>query len=115
MRIRFFGSVALQVVVTLFILAVTILILRRFGPFPDFNFRATKQGPHVQLSALSPGAWRFIVSGDSRNCGDVVMPSIAATAALTILQVSIGILGTFVRFTKPTRTWRRLPQRTARY
>jgi len=23
-------------------------------------------------------AWRFAVSGDSRNCGDVVMPAIAA-------------------------------------
>jgi hypothetical protein len=27
---------------------------------------------------LNPGEWRFIVSGDSRNCGDVVMPLIAA-------------------------------------
>jgi hypothetical protein len=24
------------------------------------------------------GAWRFAVSGDSRNCGDVIMPAIAA-------------------------------------
>src|ERR1700745_2803239 len=32
--------------------------------------------------AESPkGAWRFIVSGDSRNCGDVVMPAIAAHSA----------------------------------
>ena len=30
---------------------------------------------------LSPaGAWTFAVSGDSRNCGDVVMPAIAARA-----------------------------------
>jgi hypothetical protein len=28
--------------------------------------------------SLPPGSWRFIVSGDSRNCGDVVMPAIAA-------------------------------------
>ena len=27
------------------------------------------------------GTWRFIVSGDSRNCGDVVMPSIASHSA----------------------------------
>jgi hypothetical protein len=27
--------------------------------------------------ALSDAAWQFAVSGDSRNCGDVVMPSIA--------------------------------------
>ncbi len=29
----------------------------------------------------APGTWRFIVSGDSRNCGDVVMPAIAAHSA----------------------------------
>lgn len=27
---------------------------------------------------LASGTWRFIVSGDSRNCGDIVMPAIAA-------------------------------------
>jgi hypothetical protein len=27
---------------------------------------------------LPAGSWRFIVSGDSRNCGDIVMPAIAA-------------------------------------
>ena len=26
----------------------------------------------------NPGEWRFIVSGDSRNCGDIVVPAIAA-------------------------------------
>ena len=30
---------------------------------------------------LPAGPWRFIVSGDSRNCGDVVMPTIAAHSA----------------------------------
>src|SRR5712691_7380747 len=30
-------------------------------------------------SNTSPGPWRFAVSGDSRNCGDVVMPAIAAS------------------------------------
>ncbi len=30
------------------------------------------------IAPLPPGSWRFIVSGDSRNCGDVVMPAIAA-------------------------------------
>jgi len=28
----------------------------------------------------APASWYFMVSGDSRNCGDVVMPSIAAAA-----------------------------------
>jgi hypothetical protein len=29
----------------------------------------------------SSGSWRFIVSGDSRNCGDVIVPAIAANSA----------------------------------
>jgi len=32
----------------------------------------------VRTEPFIPGTWRFIVSGDSRNCGDVVMPAIAA-------------------------------------
>jgi len=32
------------------------------------------------LAAQSGGSWRFVVSGDSRNCGDIVMPAIAAGA-----------------------------------
>jgi len=35
----------------------------------------------VSGAALPEGSWRFIVSGDSRNCGDVVMPAIAAQSA----------------------------------
>jgi hypothetical protein len=29
------------------------------------------------LSAQTPNTWSFAVSGDSRNCGDIVMPGIA--------------------------------------
>jgi hypothetical protein len=29
-------------------------------------------------AAPPPGAWKFAISGDSRNCGDIVMPAIAA-------------------------------------
>jgi hypothetical protein len=32
-------------------------------------------------SQLGDGAWQFVVSGDSRNCGDVIMPAIAADSA----------------------------------
>ncbi len=32
-------------------------------------------------SQLGEGAWQLIVSGDSRNCGDVIMPAIAADSA----------------------------------
>jgi Calcineurin-like phosphoesterase len=35
----------------------------------------------VQLQPLSGDTWRFVVSGDSRNCGDVVMPAIEAQSA----------------------------------
>jgi hypothetical protein len=34
----------------------------------------------AQNPPASGAAWTFIVSGDSRNCGDVVMPGIAASA-----------------------------------
>ena len=30
---------------------------------------------------LPEGSWRFIASGDSRNCGDIIMPAIAAHSA----------------------------------
>lgn len=32
------------------------------------------------FTARAQSAWNFAVSGDSRNCGDLVMPTIAATA-----------------------------------
>src|SRR5438270_13607959 len=38
---------------------------------------ASAQAPHQQKNNSD---WNFAVSGDSRNCGDVVMPSIAANA-----------------------------------
>src|SRR6476661_6089569 len=37
--------------------------------------------PHPATAQQSSnGTWRFLASGDSRNCGDVVMPGIAETA-----------------------------------
>ncbi len=48
---------------------------------------ATAQGapsPEPKSPGATPlpeGSWRFIVSGDSRNCGDIVMPAIAAHSA----------------------------------
>ena len=40
--------------------------------------------PHSGLCADkkdAPQTWTFAVSGDSRNCGDVVMPAMAADAS----------------------------------
>jgi hypothetical protein len=39
------------------------------------------RGDSNSAAALPEGSWRFIVSGDSRNCGDIVMPTIAAHSA----------------------------------
>jgi len=72
--LRFIGS--------LVILAVAIYVV-------VIKFRTSYSGnPRKELAATSPvapslaaGSWRFIVSGDSRNCGDVVMPTIAAQSA----------------------------------
>lgn len=35
---------------------------------------------HARHGKSAPDSWSFAVSGDSRNCGDVVMPSIAQSA-----------------------------------
>jgi hypothetical protein len=42
------------------------------------GFMAAAQNTSAQQTA--GGAWKFLTSGDSRNCGDVVMPGIAETA-----------------------------------
>jgi hypothetical protein len=81
MRIRFFSSVTLQAAATIFVIAAATLIFFHFGVSPDFNPGLKKSGKTLQTAPLPAGTWRFIVSGDSRNCGDVVMPSIAADSA----------------------------------
>ena len=35
----------------------------------------------ARTERLPDGSWRFVVSGDSRNCGDLVVPTIAAHSA----------------------------------
>src|SRR6202049_3629286 len=56
------------------------MIIRRvlFAIAVAFALASTPQTASAQQS--SNGTWRFLVSGDSRNCGDVVMPEIAETA-----------------------------------
>jgi hypothetical protein len=51
------------------ILAAAVLALAALWADPDAVFAQ---------SPTSDSTWRFAVSGDSRNCGDVVMPGIAA-------------------------------------
>ncbi len=43
---------------------------------------AAAVGPQpAPMPAASGSAWKFVVGGDSRNCGDVIMPAVAAGAA----------------------------------
>ncbi len=44
------------------------------APSPAATMTASPAAP------ANDGTWQFVVSGDSRNCGDVVMPAIAAAA-----------------------------------
>lgn len=43
-------------------------------------FAAALAGQLAKAQQPANGTWRFLASGDSRNCGDVVMPGIAETA-----------------------------------
>ena len=56
-------------------LALTILC----GLLPAPPIRA-RQKAQASAGKRQAGPWKFAVSGDSRNCGDVVMPAIAASA-----------------------------------
>jgi hypothetical protein len=65
----------IQFLLSLCVLAVVIWKLENIA-----GVLLAKQEPAKTSKFMPPaeGTWRFIVSGDSRNCGDVVMPAIAA-------------------------------------
>jgi hypothetical protein len=46
--------------------------------FPAFVYGQNNSKPKSPDKTASPQTWTFAVSGDSRNCGDVIMPAIAA-------------------------------------
>jgi calcineurin-like phosphoesterase family protein len=61
-------------------------VFRQHGARNQFAIAAllyavTCAGAGPSVASDPAGSWRFVVSGDSRNCGDVVMPSIAAAAS----------------------------------
>jgi hypothetical protein len=66
----------LQILMSVLVLGFVVLNL---GPLSSL---LSRDGSGKQSRFIPPGqgTWRFIVSGDSRNCGDVVMPAIAAQA-----------------------------------
>jgi Calcineurin-like phosphoesterase len=47
-------------------------------PKPDSGVSSARKRAKSAQPAV-PAAWNFAVSGDSRNCGDVIMPAIAAS------------------------------------
>ena len=62
---------------------LTVLVVAITG-----SIASAQNQPHAMVLRSTSSAavsssqeWRFIVSGDSRNCGDLVMPAIAADAA----------------------------------
>ncbi len=62
--------------------AAVFLAASASGPF---GFVAAQSGnlaggPNATSAATSSATWHFAVAGDSRNCGDVVMPAIATDA-----------------------------------
>jgi hypothetical protein len=65
---------ALQLLISALILGI---VIWNVGSLSNLLIRS--ESPR-QSKFVPPkeGTWRFIVSGDSRNCGDVVMPAIAA-------------------------------------
>lgn len=58
------------------------IALLAFGSLSVLGSRAPAQSPAAESPSLprqsKDASWSFAVSGDSRNCGDVVMPAIAA-------------------------------------
>ena len=64
----------------MFFVLVLLAILGLAGLL-SLNYRGTQEVFATRQSKFVPpeqATWRFIVSGDSRNCGDIVMPAIAA-------------------------------------
>jgi hypothetical protein len=66
--------VFLQILISVLLLG---LVLLKLGPLSNLLPR-NESGKQSKFISQKKGTWRFIVSGDSRNCGDLVMPAIAA-------------------------------------
>jgi len=64
-------------------IAITVILLGivvwKIGPLSRLLVETKSASPSMFVP-LKEGSWRFVVSGDSRNCGDLVMPAIAAQA-----------------------------------
>lgn len=70
-------------VLLVIVIAITVVLLGivvwKIGPLSRLLLETKSANPPTFVPPIE-GTWRFIVSGDSRNCGDLVMPAIAAQA-----------------------------------
>jgi len=83
MKIRL-GPPSLKILLLISVAIAIIVIVHYRGDKTLFKNEKTenKQQPEAPSNtALPADSWRFIVSGDSRNCGDLIMPAIAAHSA----------------------------------
>src|SRR6266849_1075015 len=69
------GSLLLQLLPSAIVLGIVVWNVGNLSDVLAGKNQLVRSSNFVQLAE---GTWRFIVSGDSRNCGDVVMPAIAA-------------------------------------
>src|SRR5260370_7561637 len=74
---RPYGGFFIQLLLSVFVLAVVIWKLENNAGVLLAKEESAKTSKFIPAAE---GTWRFIVSGDSRNCGDVVMPAIVAQA-----------------------------------
>jgi hypothetical protein len=72
---RPYGGFLIQLLLSVFVLAVVIWKLENNAGGLLAKQESAKTSKFIPAAE---GTWRFIVSGDSRNCGDVVMPAIVA-------------------------------------
>jgi hypothetical protein len=77
MRVRSSWLFLFQITASLVILGLVIWKLPAIEGWFKFQPEDGKNAVG-RVEPLATGTWRFILSGDSRNCGDVVMPAIAA-------------------------------------
>jgi hypothetical protein len=77
---RFFQSAFFLVLISVFGSASLALGQSTPGQSHPTQSTSTQSNPAPPTPAQANAEWKFAVSGDSRNCGDVIMPAIAVGA-----------------------------------
>ncbi len=75
------GGVAVRRFLIVILLSALVLAASLPARAQDVSPGSFRLRGSAAVRPLPEGSWRFIASGDSRNCGDVVMPAIAANSA----------------------------------